>query len=504
MNSYILQSVRLLIRSQKNVYYQLNIHRFYGSRSRQIFKRTNADLALTHFDGLYSNIYGRSWPSVRLALLSPKKQCAIINSFTDSDETEQKMMEMGAIDMKRYYTKHFRAYTMFKLREQIINNKKSRKRELMAKEADVDPGSINPESIEVSDVSDNELRGAQTTDASDGGFSSAEDLQAMFSDRRMDDDEKYFINRASTELSLEDYMPATEIIAREDLPNDLAYYEGFKDDLDTNIEFREEPSFDLCKELKIYSFPRNSWSRFDSPTPLGPVEIQSHYMIDGASVLAVLALDVRVGDDCADYCAAPGGKSLAALMTLKPNTLLCNDLSSSRSSKMKRIFKQYLPDIGYIRSTLRTSVEKAERMVHPDSYDKILVDVPCSNDRTSVETLDNNIFKRTRTEERLELPTKQTAILMAALKSLKPNGSVVYSTCTLSPIENDGVVQRALIQLLEEGWQSKYVVMDLREAFRPFRGLFKFNTKFKYGQQIMPSIMSNFGPMYICKIKRVS
>lgn len=464
----------------------------------------HADLAMDHFDGLYGKVYGRAWPSMRLGLLSPKKHCAILNTFVDTDDLHKRMVEEdGAMDLQRYYKKHLRAYTRWKLREQILENKRARKREMLAKSQNIDINSIDPDSIEVSDVSDSELKGALTTDASEG-FSSAEDLMEMFTDRKMDDDEKYFINKASPNLSLKDYVPATELIYREDISNEISYYEGFRDDLELSVEYRDEPPLEPDGQLRICVFPRGSWDTFDSPQSIPVANLLNYYLLDGASVLSVLALDIRYDDVCADYCAAPGGKSLAMLMTLKPKYILCNDLSRSRLSRLSKIMKHYVPNISYFNSSVKITNKDARSLVISDTFDKILVDVPCSNDRNSIETIDNNLFKRSRTEERLRLPSDQCDILKSALKSLKPKGSLVYSTCTLSPIENDGVVQKALLQLQEEDFPGKYAIINLKEAFRPLRGLFQFNTKFKYGQQVQPNVCSNFGPMYLSKIKRLS
>lgn len=460
------------------------------------------ELSLNHFDGLYGKVYGKDWPSIRLGLLSPKKYCAILNSFVDNQEHHDRLVdEFGALDLQRYYKKHLHHYVRCKLRDELLSNKRARKRELMAKNEDVSLESINLESVEVSDISDSELKLAQTTDA-EGGFSTAEDLQAMFSDRRMDDDEKYFINQANVNLSLEDFMPATELIFQEDVSDEMEYYDSYQDGLELDIEQRDEPTLEFNNHLKIYSFPRGRCSSFEAPVAVNQYGFLSYYLLDGASVLPVLALDLKMNDSCADYCAAPGGKSLAMLMSLLPSHIQANDRSRSRLDRMRRVVNQYAPEVSYVKSTLEFSNKNACSLVQTDAFDKILVDVPCSNDRHSINASDS-IFKRSRTEERLNLPRVQSDILKAALKSVRPKGCVVYSTCTMSPIENDGVVQKALMQLQEENFGSKFAIMNLKEAFRPLRGLFKFKTNFKYGQQVVPNICSNFGPMYICKIKRI-
>lgn len=464
----------------------------------------NTRHAIDHFDSLYGKVYGRAWPSMRLGLLSAKKQCAVLNTFTDTTKHHNQLVdELAALDLQRYYKKHLHHYIRSQLREELLANKRARKRELMAKNDQIDPESIDLNSVEVSDVSDSELKGIQTTDGEDGSFSTAEDLQEMFSDRRMDDDEKYFINKARVDLSLEDFVPATELIFHEEMPDELKYYDGYQNEIDLDIEQKIEPTLEMSDNLKVYAFPRGSWSRFDQPTPETRASLFPYYLLDGASILPVLALDLKYDDICADYCSAPGGKSLAMLMTMKPKYLLANDVSKSRLGRMRTVIKQFLPDTEYVKSTLELANIDARKLVEPDRFDKILVDAPCSNDRHSVESIDN-IFKRQSTGERLSLPSKQSNILRAALKSVRPKGCVVYSTCTMSPIENDGVVQRTLSSLRDEGCESKFAIMDLKEAFRPFRGLFKFNTKFKYGQQVVPNICSNFGPMYISKVKRIS
>lgn len=81
---------------------------------------------------------------------------------------------------------------------------------------------------------------------------------------------------------------------------------------------------------------------------------------------------------------------------------------------------------------------------------QILVDVPCTVDRHSVMESDNNIFKATRIKERLRIPELQSSILANCIQLLRPGGSLVYSTCSLSPVQNDGVVQMALSKVFAD------------------------------------------------------
>lgn len=409
---------------------------------------------------------------MRLGLLSPRKYCAILNTYVDDYDVPE-----DAINLQNFYAKRLR----------ILEKKATEKKD--------DP------SIEIQTAS-NRLGISEGAEEMESGQES--DLVDMFREMSIDDEDRPFFNQASTNVSLNDYVPASELIFHENVPIEPVRYDGTIREVDKNVQIIDHPFLTHQEHLKIYTFPRGNWSRFDKPSIVPKADLFSYYLLDGASVLPVLLLEPKLDDVCADYCAAPGGKSIALLMTLKPKFLLCNDSSQSRLRRLHTVMRQYLPDIEYVRSALNFSGKDARKLVHQDAFDKILVDVPCSNDRNSVESIENNIFKRSRTEERLSLPSNQCDILKAALKSVKCGGDVVYSTCTLNPSENDSVVKRSILQLREEGFPATYAVMNLHETLRPFNRLFAISRKFIYGQQVIPNVCSNFGPMYISKIRRTS
>ena len=82
----------------------------------------------------------------------------------------------------------------------------------------------------------------------------------------------------------------------------------------------------------------------------------------------------------------------------------------------------------------------------------------------------------------------------------------MYSTCTMSPMQNDGVVRLALKYLWEDT-TIDVCICDLSETIKPLKSFLKFSTNSKvtqFGQQIIPSIGENSGPMYVAKIKRLN
>lgn len=220
-------------------------------------------------------------------------------------------------------------------------------------------------------------------------------------------------------------------------------------------------------------------------------------------------LDLQKGDHLLDMCASPGGKSLAAMQTLLPKQILCNDIESSRTFRVSRVMSSFLLDkfnhsLGHdaIQFSTRNGVTLPE--IYECHFDKVLCDVPCFTDRH--ELFDGNLFSGHRTKERLRLPQLQASLLVAAIKCLKPGGSVVYSTCTLSPMQNDGAVALALKMIWEET-TINVVLCDLTQTIEPYKAFLDFSSNCKVamlGQQVVPSLARNFGPMYFAKIKRLS
>ena len=83
---------------------------------------------------------------------------------------------------------------------------------------------------------------------------------------------------------------------------------------------------------------------------------------------------------------------------------------------------------------------------------------------------------------------------------------MVYSTCTLSPMQNDSVIALALKKIWEDT-KIDVAIIDLSKSILPFKSFLNFSNNsraIKYGQQILPKIGQNFGPMYFAKIKRLN
>ena len=107
-------------------------------------------------------------------------------------------------------------------------------------------------------------------------------------------------------------------------------------------------------------------------------------------------------------------------------------------------------------------------------------------------------------KNRLILPEEQCELLKAGLQYLKPGGVLVYSTCTLSPVQNEGVVNMALKAMAEET-TLEFVVSDLTEAVKPLGFIGRIYGKHQgvpVGNLVVPNLCNNFGPTYFCRITR--
>ncbi len=152
---------------------------------------------------------------------------------------------------------------------------------------------------------------------------------------------------------------------------------------------------------------------------------------DEASQLVGELAALHAGASILDACAAPGGKT-AILAERNPQaSLTAMDVSAPRL----RIMQRRLPWA----ETVRFVPGDATTLAPGAAYDTILCDMPCSG----TGTLGRNPEIRHRLNEAAiaRQAERQRAILVSALKALKPGGKLLYSTCSLEAEENEQVVE---------------------------------------------------------------
>lgn len=161
------------------------------------------------------------------------------------------------------------------------------------------------------------------------------------------------------------------------------------------------------------------------------------YIQNLSSIIPALALDPKPGEKILDIAAAPGSKStqIAALMQ-NSGELTANDLSYKRLFKLK----ENLSHMGVTNTKVLNLAGESFWKRLPEYFDKTLVDVPCSMEGR-IRCNEPETHADWSTKKIKQLAKLQKYLLRSAVSCTKPGGTIIYSTCTLSPEENEEVVE---------------------------------------------------------------
>jgi 16S rRNA (cytosine967-C5)-methyltransferase len=172
-----------------------------------------------------------------------------------------------------------------------------------------------------------------------------------------------------------------------------------------------------------------------------------------AAMLVAHALDPQPGERVLDLCAAPGGKTthIAALMRGR-GEVVAVDRHTGRAQALHRTCVR-------MRATnvvVETGDAGRPRRVG-EQFDRVLLDPPCSGLGTLQSRPD--LRWRASPEQNDALVLEQARLLSAAAAALAPGGTLVYSTCTISPRENERQIQAFLDD------RSDFAALDLQPRF---------------------------------------
>ena len=227
-----------------------------------------------------------------------------------------------------------------------------------------------------------------------------------------------------------------------------------------------------------------------------PVELRfsdslQSYFLDEASLFAAKCLDVQPVMAVLDMCAAPGGKSLVLASQLAgQGSLQCNDRSPERRIRLQHVLENTLPAAWH--SIIKVTGYDGSRFgLHcKGQFDRILLDAPCSSERHVIQSpkhLEQWSLNRTK-----RLSVEQGSLLASAVDALALGGVLVYSTCALSPFENDAVVEKILKKRKE-----KIRVMNISPSIDG-------SDSTSFGVHILPDRSEGRGPIYCAKLEKIS
>lgn len=163
------------------------------------------------------------------------------------------------------------------------------------------------------------------------------------------------------------------------------------------------------------------------------------FIVQGeASMLPPLCLDVQPGQDVLDMCSAPGGKTTQLAQLASPGKVVACDLHPHRL----KLVSENLQRLGLDNClTIAGDAALLDGKLH-DRFERILLDAPCSG--LGVIRNKPDIKWSRKPQDIEELAALQLRILRAGCNLLVPGGILVYSTCTLTQQENQGVIDALL------------------------------------------------------------
>jgi 16S rRNA (cytosine967-C5)-methyltransferase len=171
-----------------------------------------------------------------------------------------------------------------------------------------------------------------------------------------------------------------------------------------------------------------------------PFQAGKFLVQDGAARLVTAAAAPRPGDRVIDVCAAPGGKSFSAAIAMGDRgSILSCDL---HENKLKRI-REGAQRLGLTCIETAAADGRAPHGEWTSSAELVLVDAPCSGlgiIRKKPE------IRYKSANDIASLPVTQSAILENASTYVKPGGTLIYSTCTILPEENEQVTDAFLAE----------------------------------------------------------
>jgi len=222
--------------------------------------------------------------------------------------------------------------------------------------------------------------------------------------------------------------------------------------------------------------------------------LKPYYTMNAASVRAALALGAEPDDNILDCCAAPGGKTLVFDNILADGSglIVANDVDADRRKRLLSVFREYLPrerrrkfiQIKNMDATMWGQLES-------DRYDRVMLDAPCGSER---HFLRSNRKQQKPTWVWSEANSRanqalQYQLLVSAFQALKPGGVLLYATCSINPLENDAIVQKAL--------KKKRGRLESLPLSLPV------GEETSNGWLILPDAADLEGPMFLAKLRKL-
>ncbi|MBT5022072.1 RsmB/NOP family class I SAM-dependent RNA methyltransferase [Candidatus Woesearchaeota archaeon] len=215
------------------------------------------------------------------------------------------------------------------------------------------------------------------------------------------------------------------------------------------------------------------------------------YVQEAASMIPPVVLDPQPGDIVLDMCAAPGSKTTQiAAMIQNKGFIIANEIEWKRGISLG-INVQRCGIQNYVLTNMRGQDIKG-------SFDKILIDAPCTATGTIRKSATSLLeWNPTRVKRVAKI---QRELLEHGFNLLKPGGILVYSTCTLEPEENEGVVDFLINKFENAKVEPIDLTINRTPAVTEFEGA-TYSDEVKKTLRIWPQDNDSEG-FFVARIKK--
>jgi len=240
------------------------------------------------------------------------------------------------------------------------------------------------------------------------------------------------------EKILQDHFPvknADGVVVAEKPPSHMAWLPSAWDSGTDRTSLRRIPIYHELHEVLV---------RFAETGAVARQEL--------VSMLPPLVLDVQPGNRVVDLCASPGSKSLQLLEQLElaapgRGLLVANDVNSKRAYMLSHRLKP-LKSPALVLTTHDAGQFPTMGQGGEGTFDRVLADVPCTGDGTMRKNV--MLWQKFSVDDAKTMHPLQLRIALQGFQLLKPGGLMVYSTCSMSPLEDEAVVAE-LLRVTGEG-----------------------------------------------------
>ncbi len=222
------------------------------------------------------------------------------------------------------------------------------------------------------------------------------------------------------------------------------------------------------------------------------------YVQNASSMIPPVILDPQPYEQILDLTAAPGSK------TLQIAEMMENRGRLAAVEKVRKRFYKLKENLSHNGASVAEPVlangENCWRY-YPGIFDRVLLDAPCSTEGRFLAS-DPDTYRFWSMRKIKEMVRKQNRLLFSAVQCLKPGGTIVYSTCTFAPEENEGVIDR-ILQRFQGTLQLEE--MELPGNIRWLPGMKgwkhkQFDASLNKARRIIPDAIHE--GFFICKIRK--